>query len=121
MVTVLASAVAVMGLLPAVASAQSERIVTPEERDDYVAEFYVDPDNPPVIDGVRGFTEAEIDEYRDKARQAEASGPPQDEITPGEMWSDKVGLPEGVDKAEADQSEVAIAREQSQPQTMSLL
>ncbi|WP_126268762.1 hypothetical protein [Corynebacterium alimapuense] len=81
----LASAVAVMGLLPAVASAQSERIVTPEERDDYVAEFYVDPDNPPVIDGVRGFTEAEIDEYRDKARQAEASGPPQDEITPGEL------------------------------------
>lgn len=116
----LASAVAVLGLLPAVANAQPERVVAPEESDDYVTEFYVDPANPPVIDGVPTLTEDEIDEYRDKILQAEASGPPQDEIVPGQMWSDKVGLPEGVDKAEADQSEVTIARDQSQPQTMSL-
>jgi uncharacterized protein with LGFP repeats len=120
MIAALASTVTAIGLLSPVASAQSERIVAPEERDAYVTEFHVDPDNPPVIDGVRGFTEAEINEYRDKARQAEASGPPQEEITPGQMWSDKVGLPEGADKTEADESEVAIAREQSQQQTMGL-
>lgn len=75
---------------------------------------------PPVVDGVGGFNEDEIAEFQDKVRQAEASGPPQDEIIPGQMWSDKVGLPEGVNKAEADEAEVTIAREQSQPQTMSL-
>lgn len=43
----LASAVMAVGLLSPVASAQSERIIPPEERDDYVAEFVVDPNDPP--------------------------------------------------------------------------
>ncbi|WP_231598732.1 hypothetical protein [Corynebacterium occultum] len=109
---VLAAASAVfmsVGLMSPVATAQTERVVAPEEQDAYVAEFNYDPNDPPVIDGVKGLTEEEIAEVQEKIRQAQASGPPQDEIIPGEMWSDKVGVPEGFDKAEADQSEVAIA------------
>ena len=116
----IAAAMLVMGLAPPFASAQSERVVAVEDRDAYVEEFNYDPDAPPVIDGVKGLTEAEVAEYKEKIRQAEASGPPQDEIVAGQMWSDKVGLPEGVDKADADQSEVAIAKERAQPQTRSL-
>lgn len=104
-----------------VATAQTERVVAPEEQDAYVAEFHYDPNDPPVIDGVKGLTEEEIAEVQEKIRQAQASGPPQDEIIPGEMWSDKVGVPEGFDKAEADQSEVAIAEEQSQPQARTFM
>lgn len=110
-----------VGLMSPVATAQTERVVAPEEQDAYVAEFHYDPNDPPVIDGVKGLTEEEIAEVQETIRQAEASGPPQDEIIPGEMWSDKVGVPEGFDKAEADQSEVAIAREQSQPQARTLM
>lgn len=109
------------GLMSPVASAQSERVVPPEERDSYVTEFQYDADNPPVVDGVGSLTDEEIAEVQDKIRQAEASGPPQDEIVPGQMWSDKVGVPEGYDKAEADRAEVAIAKEQSQPQARTLL
>ncbi|MGO2693845.1 LGFP repeat-containing protein [Corynebacterium casei] len=109
-----------IGLAPPFASAQSERVVAVEDREAYVEEFNYDPDDPPVIDGVKGLTEAEVAEYKEKIRQAEASGPPQDEIAPGHMWSDKVGIPEGVDKAEADHSEVAIAKERAQPQSHSL-
>ncbi|MDO5507256.1 MAG: hypothetical protein Q4F64_02855 [Corynebacterium casei] len=109
-----------IGLAPPFASAQSERVVAVEDREAYVEEFNYDPNDPPVIDGVKGLTETEIAEYKQKIRQAEASGPPQDEIVAGQMWSDKVGIPEGVDKADADQSEVAIAKEQAQPQARSL-
>ena len=112
----IAAAMLVMGLAPPFVSAQSECVVAVEEREAYVEEFNYDPDDPPVIDGVKGLTEAEVAEYKEKIRQAEASGPPQDEIVAGQMWSDKVGLPEGVDKAKADQSEVAIAKERAQPQ-----
>ena len=114
------AAMLAMGLAPSFASAQSERVVAVEDREAYVEEFEYDPDDPPVIDGVKGLTEAEVAEYKEKIRQAEASGPPQDEVVPGHMWSDKVGIPEGVDKTEADQSEVAIAKEQAQPQARSL-
>ncbi|QDQ21903.1 hypothetical protein FOY32_07015 [Corynebacterium glutamicum] len=99
-----------------VASAQSERVVPPEERDAYVTEFQYNAATPSVVDGVGGLTDEEVAEIQETIRQAEASGPPQDEIIPGEMWSDKVGVPEGFDKAEADQSEVAIAKETSQSQ-----
>lgn len=116
----IAAAMLAMGLAPPFASAQSERVVTVEDREAYVEEFNYDPDDPPVIDGVKGLTEAEVAEYKVKIRQAVASGPPQDEIVAGHMWSDKVGIPEGVDKADADQSEVAIAKEQTQPHTRSL-
>ena len=107
----IAAAMLAIGLAPPFASAQSERVVAVEDREAYVEEFNYDPNDPPVIDGVKGLTETEIAEYKQKIRQAEASGPPQDEIVAGHMWSDKVGLPEGVDKADADQSEVAIAKE----------
>lgn len=110
-----------VGLLSPVATAQSERIIAPEDRDTYVSEFQYDVNNPPVVDGVGGLTEAEIAEIQDKIQQAEASGPPQDEIIPGQMWSDKVGIPEGYDKTEADRSEVAIATEQSQPQARTFM
>lgn len=121
LVGALAAAITAVGLLPAVATAQPEQIVAPQDRDAYVTEFHYDPSNPPVIDGVKGPTDKEITEVQDKIRQAEASGPPQDEIIPGQMWSDKVGVPEGYDKAEADRSEVAIAKEQSQPQARTLM
>lgn len=116
----IAAAMLAIGLAPPFASAQSERVVAVEDREAYVEEFNYDPNDPPVIDGVKGLTETEIAEYKQKIRQAEASGPPQDEIVAGQMWSDKVGIPEGVDKADADQSEVAIAKEQAQPQARSL-
>lgn len=45
---VLASALATVGLFPAVASAQTERVVVPEGQDAYVSEFYYEADNLPV-------------------------------------------------------------------------
>lgn len=121
LVGALASTLIAVGLLSPVATAQSERIIAPEDRDTYVSEFQYDANNPPVVDGVGGLTEAEIAEIQDKIQQAEASGPPQDEIIPGRMWSDKVGIPEGYDKTEADRSEVAIATEQSHPQARTFM
>ena len=116
LVAVLAAALVFTGSMSPVASAQSERVVPPEERDAYVTEFQYNAATPSVVDGVGGLTDEEVAEIQETIRQAEASGPPQDEIIPGEMWSDKVGVPEGFDKAEADQSEVAIAKETSQSQ-----
>lgn len=97
--------------MPAVATAQADRTIAPEEIDAYVAEFQKDPVIPPVVDGVGGATDAELATYHDLVRATHAAGDPETEQVPGEMWSDTVGLPTGVDKADADAAEIAIATE----------
>lgn len=98
--------------MPAVATAQADRTIAPEEIDAYVAEFQQDPVIPPVVDGVGGVTDAELAAYHDLVRATHAAGDPETEQVPGEMWSDTVGLPTGVDKTDADAAEIAIATEQ---------
>lgn len=66
----IAAAMFAIGLAPPFASAQSERVVAVEDREAYVEEFNYDPNDPPVIDGVKGLTETEIAEYQEKIRQA---------------------------------------------------
>ncbi|MDO5668924.1 MAG: hypothetical protein Q4G50_02855 [Corynebacterium sp.] len=98
--------------MPAVATAHADRAIAPEEIDAYVAEFQQDPVIPPVVDGVGGVTDAELAAYHDLVRATHAAGDPETEQVPGEMWSDTVGLPTGVDKTDADAAEIAIATEQ---------
>lgn len=49
LVGALASTLIAVGLLSPVATAQSERIIAPEDRDTYVSEFQYDANNPPVV------------------------------------------------------------------------
>lgn len=119
-VGVIASAVVTVSLLSPVASAQSKQIISLEEYDGYSAEFIEKPDKSDDIESVTGIPEEEIAEFQEMILEVETAGPPQSEIIPGLMWSDKVGVPEGVDKADADRAEVAIARERSQMQAMNL-
>ncbi|MDO5671019.1 MAG: hypothetical protein Q4G50_13595 [Corynebacterium sp.] len=98
--------------MPAVATAQAERTIAPEDIDAYIKEFHQDPITPPVVDGVGGVTDAELAAYHEKVRATQAAGDPETELVPGEMWSDTVGLPAGVNKTDADAAEIAIATEQ---------
>ncbi|GAB3693575.1 LGFP repeat-containing protein [Corynebacterium nasicanis] len=98
--------------MPAVATAQAERTIAPEDIDAYIKEFHQDPITPPVVDGVGGVTDAELAAYHDLVRATQAAGDPEPELVPGQMWSDTVGLPAGVDKTDADAAEIAIATEQ---------
>lgn len=110
----------VTGGMAPVAQGQALQVVTPEDQDAYVQQFHHEGDTPPVVDGVGGYTEQEIAEIHEAIRQAQESGAPKDELIPGEMWSDKVELPATIDKAAADEAEIAIAQQQSQPQTRAL-
>lgn len=62
----------------------------------------------PVVDGVGGLTEDEVREAQDIARRT-VETPAESTYVPGEMWSDTVGLPQGVEKGAADEAEVAVA------------
>ncbi|WP_143336673.1 LGFP repeat-containing protein [Corynebacterium pacaense] len=117
---ILTAALMIAGITAPVASAQAERVITPEQHDAYVQEFQQDPVRPPVVDGVGGYTDDEVAEIQEAIRQAENSGPPKDELVPGEMWSDKVDLPARVDKATADESEIKLSQERSRPQARGL-
>lgn len=105
-----------VGLMSPVAQAQAERIVAPEEQDAYVQEFFQDGDVTPVVDGSGGLTDAEIEAFHQAVRDAQEAGPLNDEIIAGEMLSDKIILPQQVDKATSDEAEVAVAQQQSQTQ-----
>lgn len=107
------------GVVP-VAHSQALQVVTPEQQDAYVQQFHHEGDTPPVVDGLGGYTEEEVAEIHEAIRQAQESGAPNDELIPGQMWSDKVELPSTIDKAAADEAEIAIAQQQSQPQARGL-
>lgn len=117
---VIAAALLVAGGIAPVAQGQASQVVTPEDQDAYVQQFHHEGNTPPVVDGVGGYTEQEIAEIHEAIRQAQESGAPNEELIPGEMWSDKVELPVTIDKAAADEAEIAIAQQQSQPQTRGL-
>ncbi|AST21844.1 hypothetical protein KIQ_002120 [Corynebacterium glutamicum ATCC 14067] len=117
---VIAAALLVTGGIAPVAQGQALQVVTPEDQESYVQQFHHDGDTPPVVDGVGGYTEEEIAEIHEAIRQAQDSGAPNDELIPGQMWSDKVELPATIDKAAADEAEIAIAQQQSQPQARGL-
>lgn len=86
-------------------------MVTPEQQESYAQQFHHEGDTPPVVDGVGGYTEQEVAEIHEAIRQAQESGAPNDELIPGQMWSDKVELPSTIDKAAADEAEIAIAQQ----------
>lgn len=98
--------------MPAVAIAQADRTVTPDEIDAYVAEYEQDPHVTPVVDGVGGVSDTELAAYHDLVRATQAAGEPETSLAPGEMWSDTIGIPADVSKADADAAEIAIATEQ---------
>ncbi|ALC05187.1 hypothetical protein CDES_03675 [Corynebacterium deserti GIMN1.010] len=114
------AALLVAGGIAPVAQGQALQVVTPEQQESYVQQFHHEGDTPPVVDGVGGYTEQEIAEIHEAIRQAQESGTPNEELIPGEMWSDKVELPSTIDKAAADEAEIAIAQQQAQPQARGL-
>ena len=116
----LATALLITGGVAPVAQGQALQVVTPEDQDAYVQQFHHEGDTPPVVDGVGGYTEQEVAEIHEAIRQAQESGAPKEELIPGEMWSDKVELPATIDKAAADEAEIAIAQQESQPQARGL-
>lgn len=59
----------------------------------------------PAIEGVTPTQEQEL---RQVLTKAENSGEPHTSFTPGAMWSDTVGVPEGFSKQFADQTERAV-------------
>lgn len=117
---VFATALLITGGVAPVAQGQALQVVTPEDQDAYVQQFHHEGDTPPVVDGVGGYTEQEVAEIHEAIRQAQDSGAPKEELIPGQMWSDKVELPATIDKAAADEAEIAIAQQQSQPQARTL-
>lgn len=78
--------------------------------------FTLSTENPPLsVDGVGGYSEEEVAEIQEFFRTVEQNideTTAQETLTPGEMWSDSIELPDAVDKAEADQAELMIAEEQ---------
>lgn len=78
--------------------------------------FTLSTENPPLsVDGVGGYSEEEVAEMQEFFRTVEQNideTTAQETLTPGEMWSDSIELPDAVDKAEADQAELMIAEEQ---------
>lgn len=78
--------------------------------------FTLSTENPPLsVDGVGGYSEEEVEEMQEFFRTVEQNideTTAQETLTPGEMWSDSIELPDAVDKAEADQAELMIAEEQ---------
>ncbi|WP_051120521.1 LGFP repeat-containing protein [Corynebacterium pyruviciproducens] len=64
------------------------------------------------VDGAGGLTPAEIDSLRELARETVDDAHPHSSVVEGQMWSDRIGIPEGVDKRVADEAEVAIAHQQ---------
>ena len=73
-------------------------------------------DLPPLsVDGVGGYSEEEVAEMQEFFRTVEQNideTTAQETLTPGEMWSDSIELPDAVDKEDADQAELMIAEEQ---------
>lgn len=74
-------------------------------------ESFIEGGSSPIVDGVGGYSEQELNEFHDVVRAGENQGAPSDHVAEGEMWSDEVGVPDGVDISEADQSEVLIAQQ----------
>lgn len=116
--SLVAAALMSVGLMSPVSQAQAERIVVPEEQDAYVQEFFQDGDVTPLVNGSGGLTDADIEAFHQAVRDAEQADPLNDEIIAGEMLSDKIILPPQVDKATSDEAEVAVAKQQAQPQTL---
>ncbi|MDK4338755.1 hypothetical protein QPX51_01925 [Corynebacterium pseudodiphtheriticum] len=78
--------------------------------------FTLSTENPPLsVDGVGGYSEEEVAEMQEFFRTVEQNideTTAQETLTPGEMWSDSIELPDAVDKEDADQAELMIAEEQ---------
>lgn len=106
----------ILDALAPAANTKAEKMVTPEQHDAYVQEFQQDPERGPVVDGVGGYTDEEVAEIQEAIRKAEGTVPPKDQLTPGEMWSDKVNLPQCIDKKTADESKIKVAQEQLSPE-----
>ncbi|MBZ8176447.1 hypothetical protein GSS88_01355 [Corynebacterium sp. 3HC-13] len=72
---------------------------------DYAEQFQQDPVTPPVVDGVGGLSDQQLEEYQHWVQRG-VSHPAQEDIRAGNMRTDKEGLIEGVDKQKADFAEV---------------
>lgn len=86
----------------------------PVIEDPKVEESFTDGEKTASIDGAGGYTDEQIAEMQAWVQKTLDGGPPEQELRPGEMWSDQIGLPPNVSKEEADQAEIQIAEEKSE-------
>lgn len=101
------------------ANASAQEIISPNERDQYIEEFQQDQHITPVIEGAGGVSDEELEEYHRIVRTSLESADPKERYVEGEMWSDKVGIPEKVTKEEADKAETLVAEQQLTPRSHS--
>lgn len=76
-----------------------------------VAATFYDPEAPPEIAGKTPISESQGSKDRQIIEMAEAAHDPRRVVTPGEMWSDRFGLPSEMEKAQADHAETIVAGE----------
>ncbi|MBZ8176704.1 hypothetical protein GSS88_02680 [Corynebacterium sp. 3HC-13] len=71
-------------------------------------------DDPVSFGEVGGLTQEEVEAAQQIARETLADGNPKQTVSPGLMWSDRIGLPPGADKTTADQAEIEFARDKAE-------
>lgn len=68
--------------------------------------------NDPVSYGnVGGLTDDEVRQAQHIAKKTLEDNRPSDTLQPGHMWSDRIGLPPGIDKDTADKAELIYAQQ----------
>lgn len=85
-------------------------------REELIEQYLSDREYPPTVDGLTELSLEQIEVFRDYIRRQRSSDiPPKKEYIHGEMWSDTIGLPPGMDRKLADASEMRIALEEAMP------
>ncbi|AKK02368.1 hypothetical protein [Corynebacterium epidermidicanis] len=106
---------------PVIATAQEIELTPPASNQQVATESFIPPYEPDHYRQVDtsdwdfnepGMNKNTIDNHELERTLPADLGDPQPVITPGKMRSDRIPLPEGVTKEEADQAEIQEAREQ---------
>lgn len=91
-------------------AAPPEAKAAKEFEDQATLNAFYDPENPPMIDGQPVLSESEIARLQEEMKVT-TEQPAKPEDTPGEMWADKVDLPDDIDREQAVEAETTIAKE----------
>lgn len=93
-------------------------VVGASERETLAQSSFIDADQAIEVDGEIGLTPVEVEQQQRQLEAAKQLEEPNPAINDS-MWSDKVALPQGISKQEADAAEVSIATHTSRERAVS--